>query len=122
MLSACATSTSASPVEGTISIPNGLGFGGGDDGIVVTFLEVTNDSRCPINVQCVRAGEAFVTISTSVDGAPPQASTHQMTPGETVIAAVDRFTIALLDLLPDFPPVGGLQQGDYELRIRIEKS
>jgi len=33
------------------------------DGIEITFLKVLEDSRCPRNVECIRAGEAKVLVS-----------------------------------------------------------
>lgn len=122
VFTACATSSSSSPVEGTLTIPNGLGFGGSDDGIVVAFVRVTNDSRCAAGVQCVRAGEAFVTIKTIVDGGTPEESTLEMGPGAPPTLVVDRFTITLLELRPSPPPVGGVAQDQYELLLRIEKA
>jgi hypothetical protein len=44
-----------------------------DADFVVEFTKVLEDNRCPINVQCVWAGNAriLVTISELPDGAPP---------------------------------------------------
>lgn len=122
IFTACATSSSSSSVEGTLTIPNGLGFGGSDDGIVVEFVRVTNDSRCAADVQCVRAGEAFVTISTRVDGGAPTETSVEITLGGSAKLEVDRFTVTLVELRPDPPPVGGVAQDQYELRLRIEES
>ena len=109
-------------MEGTLTIPNGLGFGGSNDGIVVQFVRVTNDSRCPADVQCIRAGEAFVTISTSVDSGEKQESTIEMGPGASAMLEVDRFTITLLELRLGPPPAGGVAQDHYELVLRIEET
>ena len=119
---ACFSSSTTSSVEGTLKIPNGLGFGGSDDGIVVEFVQVTNDSRCAAEVQCVRAGEAFVTLGTVVDGGERQLATVEIAPRGTATLTVDRFTITLLQLRPDPPPVGGVSQRQYELRLRIEET
>jgi hypothetical protein len=118
---ACATERSSSPVEGSVSIPNAIGYGGSDDGILVQFLEVTNDSRCAAGVQCVRAGEAFVKLSISVDDGPSQESVIEIASQGQPSFTVDRFTITLLELQPDPPPVGGVAQSQYELKLRIEE-
>ena len=119
---ACAIESSSSPVEGTLRIPNGMGFGGSDDGIVVQFVEVTGDSRCPANVQCVRAGEAYVKLVVTVDSGPAQESVVEIASQVQPTFNVDRFTITLLELQPDPPPVGGVAQGQYELKLRIEEN
>ena len=36
--------------------------------VSIDFKEVINDSRCPKNVNCVRAGEAKVLVSVYLDG------------------------------------------------------
>ncbi len=120
-IAACATESSTSPIEGTLTIPNSLGFGGHDDGILVQFLRVEDDSRCAAGVQCVRAGEAFVVLSTTVDGGGPVESRIEMVPGGVAVLSMDRFNITLLELLPDPPPVGGVEQSEYQIRLRIEE-
>lgn len=120
--SACATESSRSPVEGTLTIPNSFGFGGSDDGIQVQFLRVENDSRCAAGVQCIRAGEAFVVLRTTVDNDPPVESRIEMAPGGESILIIDRFKVTLLKLLPDPPPLGGVEQDEYEILLRIEES
>jgi len=120
-LLAC-TSSETSPVEGTLKIPNALGMGSTDDGALAEFVRVENDSRCPEGVQCVRAGEAFVVIRTTADNAAPVESRLEMVPQGTASVEVGRFTITLLELRPDPPPVGGVDQSAYELLLRIEEN
>lgn len=120
--SACATESKSSPVEGTLTIPNGFGYGGINDGIVITFLRVEDDSRCAADVQCVRAGEAFVVLSTTVGGGAPVESRSEMVSGTPTVLNIDRFTLTLLELRPDPPPVGGVGQDQYELLLRIEEN
>ncbi len=40
----------------------------GSDGLALTFLEVSEDSRCPSDVVCVWAGRATISISLRRDG------------------------------------------------------
>ena len=120
-VAACATSSSSSPIEDTLRIPNGFGMGGDDDGILVTFLEVFNDSRCAEGVTCVRAGEAFVRLGITVDDRPEEEVTIEFASGTEPLHRADRFEITLLQLQPDPPPVGGVEQSDYRLRVRIQE-
>lgn len=121
-VSACEFQSSSSSVEGSLTIPNSFGFGGNDDGIQVQFLRVENDSRCAEGVQCVRAGEAFAVVSTTVDGKPPSESRVEIAPGAQGSFSIDRFKVTLLELRPDPPPIGGVEQNEYELILRIEES
>ena len=41
----------------------------GPDGLTVRFAAVVEDSRCPMGVQCIRAGEAKVELALSAPGA-----------------------------------------------------
>lgn len=114
---ACTRTTS--PVQGTISIPNGLGMGGSDDGITVEFLEVVADSRCAEGVTCVQQGKADVKIGVTVDGGARQDAVLEVTPGRTTTQKFDRFQVELVRLLPDPPHAGGVEQSEYELELRI---
>jgi hypothetical protein len=119
IVSACTSSDSDGPVEGTISVSERLSFN--SDEVLVEFVEVTSDSRCPAEVQCVWAGEASVAIKTTAPSVAGQVSTHKMGPGESVSIQQSAYTITLLELSPDPPPVGGVEQSDYKLHLRIEK-
>lgn len=118
-LTSCAIEGS-STVEGNLTIPNSLGFGSDDDGILVQFLRVDHDSRCPEGVQCVDAGSAAVVISTLVDGEHTDGITLTMRPNGQAFFEVDRFTVTLLELKPNPPPQGGVPEEEYELTLRIE--
>ena len=39
-----------------------------DDGPRFTFVEVVSDNRCPVDVQCVTAGEAVIRLAARHDG------------------------------------------------------
>ena len=108
--------------QALVGIKDSLGFGTDDDGVLVTAVAVENDSRCAEGVQCVRAGEAFVVLSTTVDGKEAVESRLEMVPGGQASVDVDRVTVTVLELLPDPPPVGGVLERDYTLFIRIEEN
>lgn len=69
------------------------------DGFEVRFDGVRSDSRCPIDVQCVSAGDAVVAISvTPPGGARVERELHTQLGGtETVI---NDYTIKLTALTP----------------------
>jgi hypothetical protein len=108
-------------VSGIISPPNGLGLGGSGDGITVTFIGVLNDTRCAEGVECVTAGDADVKIGVSVDSAPAKEFSLKFANGAESTYITGDYTIKLLRLLPEKPPVGGVPQGDYQLELKITK-
>ncbi len=112
---------STSTAEGSLTIPNTMGFGGDDDGILVQFFRVENDSRCPADAQCIRAGEAFVVLRTTVDDGQSQETTLKIEPAGEASFSVDRFTVSILELRPDPPPQDGVRQNEYEIDLRIEE-
>ena len=123
VMAGCITDSETSPVEGTLTIPNSLGFGSSDDGgMVVQFTSVENDSRCPADVTCVRAGEAFVRLKVTVGQAVPQDYSLEMVPGGQESVDIGDYIITVLELRPDPPPAGGLSQDQYEILVRIEET
>ncbi len=119
IFTACQTQRTTSSIEGPVTIANSFGFGGGNNGLLVQFLAVEDDSRCPADVQCVRAGEAFVSLRTTLDAGTPEESRHEIAPGGSASFSIDRFTVTLLELRPDPPTATGIGQDEYELMIRI---
>jgi hypothetical protein len=51
----------------------------------VTFREVREDSRCPVDVQCVWAGDAKVEVTIARTGTPTETKTLSITPPENEV-------------------------------------
>jgi len=49
-------------------------------GVRITFKQVSEDSRCPVDVQCVWAGDAKIALTISRSGAPDDAKVISLTP------------------------------------------
>ena len=43
-----------------------------DDGLRIRFDAVRADSRCPMDAQCIRAGEAIITVSMTMSKGSPE--------------------------------------------------
>jgi hypothetical protein len=70
------------------------------DGLRIKFDRVTADSRCPLDVLCVTAGDATVVLSASRDGGVPvPLELHTMTPGGSQVSYANH-TIQLMALQP----------------------
>jgi hypothetical protein len=88
--------------------------------LVVTFKQVSQDSRCPDGVQCVWAGDATVHL----DANPGQANAasadlHTNTQGGPAQATLNGYTVQLVALSP-YPKNGQqIQPGDYVATLRV---
>ncbi len=107
----CATAPSATELPGTEAaaaqsdtrVTLAIGETVTVDGVAdVTFLDVTGDSRCPADADCVWAGDATVTIRVRPPGGPPETVALHTSgaEGPTASAAGVRLTLERLDPLP----------------------
>lgn len=86
----------------------------------VSFLEVSEDSRCPIDVVCIWQGNAAVEIALAVGdggGVPGTLETYRPDVG----VELDGYRVMLLRLLP--APLAGevTAPGDYRAMFRVER-
>ena len=91
-------------------------------GLSVSYLETTQDSRCPTAVECVWEGEAVVRVMLSDDGGvlgSPSLSTnlHGSSPNAV---RLDRYLLTVVDLDPYPETPGGIPPSDYRLTLRID--
>jgi len=73
-----------------------------DGTLQITFLKVTEDSRCPSDVACVWAGQVSVQVAIAKHGKPYRTVTLTQTPQDQAAAMikVDRYTLKFVDLQP----------------------
>jgi hypothetical protein len=87
----------------------------------IEFLEVTEDSRCPRNVECVWAGEAGYTLIISQDDNSEQVEITEPGAGGQVSYTWQDYEIhTSLEPYPQDP--GDIEAGDYRLRMRVSKN
>jgi len=83
-------------------------------GITVTFLDLLEDSRCPINAICVRAGNAKVQLGLR----DPRRVAEVNIPDQPRGEFVGQVEIRLMELTPE-PEVGKqVDKGDYRATLR----
>jgi hypothetical protein len=70
-----------------------------EDGTVITFDSVIEDSRCPRDVECDTQGQVIVTLTIARHG-DPQSITITQQSEASVIEAVDSYYIELISLRP----------------------
>jgi len=91
----------------------------------LTFLDVISDSRCPIDAECVWAGEA--TIALRAICAPSDTIDFELRFGDGFndkrdTTIFDIYKVELLEVLPLTEVEVELEKEDYSIRVLIEKS
>lgn len=73
------------------------------DGATLRYVSVPQDSRCPPNVQCIRAGDADILFEFAANGGPAA----QVTPNlpEAPTQAIGAWRLTVLDLAFTGAPV-----------------
>lgn len=86
----------------------------------ITFREVTEDSRCPIDALCVWQGDAVVQLGvTEGRMAWTPAALHLNTdPKSTTFRG---HTITLLELAPSRNSEDSIRPSQYQVRLRVER-
>ena len=110
LVSGCATTNGANEnpyIEGQPGEPVELEIGQsaqikGDSGeLILTFVEVAEDSRCPEGATCVWEGKAAVSVHLSSSGGTDELVEMRIRAGhESTSSVVDNWRITFLDLLP----------------------
>jgi hypothetical protein len=74
------------------------------DGSSIEFLEVLEDSRCPANVMCVRAGKVQIRVAMTYDGETTAftLTLGDLAEGESSVYAFPEFTVTL-DAVDPYP-------------------
>ena len=89
----------------------------------LTFVEVLEDSRCPVGAACVAPGEAVISFEAVRNG--DDVVDFNLRFGDAVTnrdtTIFDEYRIELLEVLP-IPEVGNQPDPeDYEIRVVVEK-
>jgi hypothetical protein len=94
-----------------------------DDGLTVTFQGVRSDSRCPMDVVCISAGDATVIVRlASRDGGQAERELHT-NPGTTGAANISylSYGITLVGLAPSPRSDRPLRPEDYVATLTVER-
>lgn len=85
-------------------------------GLRLTLLDVQGDSRCPVDVTCISAGNALVRLHLERPGEDSVAVLGSVQ--EPRSAAVEGGRIELVELLPARRAASSIAPSDYRARIR----
>lgn len=125
-LSACDSSPMSASEERSVQLGESFDLKVGESARVdsasvsLTFREVRDDSRCPVDVTCVRAGEAFVFFDARQGDAraelvfevPPEGGDEQM---------FQEYRIRVLELAPPARSGSQIDPQSYVATVRIEE-
>ncbi len=117
---ACAT-TPRGTVQAQLDEPFRLAQGEtasvGEERLAVRFAEVVSDSRCPVGVQCVRAGEARVRFELRLAGAEPEAVILATEGAQPRYASYGAYDVHLVTLEPQ--PRTDVPRPAYVATLRV---
>jgi len=99
----------------------GLGDTVTNDGIKIQFEEMLEDSRCPVNVQCVWAGQARVKVNISGPDMPEESLDLIVgKKDKNVLCTVNGYILKAMTLAP-YPDTTNTEIKEYVLFILKEK-
>lgn len=91
------------------------------ENLLIKFPEVTADSRCPRNVECIWAGEASYTLIISQGDNSEQIDITE--PGADGLVSYTWYDYELRTSLEPYPQdPGDIEAEDYRLRMSVKKT
>lgn len=97
LLAACAPSLTTVPAGPGFELSSGSTVQLAGTGVELTMLDVANDSRCPIDVVCVTAGNAEVRFRVRSGGHEDTVSLHTMQDPRSVTVGAVRLELTGLE-------------------------
>jgi hypothetical protein len=91
----------------------------GDD-LRLTFTGVKSDSRCPMDVFCVQAGEAIVALTLSPSAAAPVERELRTSPGLSEVSYLS-YVVKLVTLAPYPKSTQQIRPEDYVATLSIDR-
>jgi len=90
--------------------------------LLLTFDRVTEDSRCPTNVNCIWAGNAVVRLATRVAGVARGPMELHTTTVDKRDAPVDGYRVRLIRLMPSRTEGTTVTQDQYVATLTVVRS
>lgn len=87
-------------------------------GLTVEFVRVVEDSRCPIDVTCVWAGEVKVQLSARID--PAEAEQREIAAGQQ--ATVGDFQLSVVKVEPERVSTREISAHEYRVTLKVTHS
>jgi hypothetical protein len=87
-------------------------------GLIVEFVKVLEDSRCPTDVTCVWAGEVKLQLATRIRAAAPVQ--HEITAGQD--ATIGEFRLAVVRVEPERLSTREISPEQYRVMLRVDSN
>jgi hypothetical protein len=94
-----------------------------DAEFTVTFQKVANDSRCPKDVNCIRAGEAVVVLAVETEIGESAVLELEVPPGGgSLTVTFDEFRFTVLELQPQTESTKPIDPSAYVATVRVSRA
>jgi len=94
-----------------------------DAEVTVTFQEVSSDSRCPKDVNCIQAGEALVLLALDSEAGRSAVLEFAVPPdGESPASSFEALRVAIVELHPQKESTKPIDPSTYVARVRVSPS
>jgi hypothetical protein len=117
--SACGSSNPATPrpveLDTEVTLARGDSAAVADKDLTVQFLEVTEDSRCPLDATCVWAGEVKVRLALSRGTEEP--TRPEVREGDA--AALGPYRVVLVKVMPYPTSTGRPRADEYRATLKV---
>ena len=91
----------------------------GDPALLLTFVGVTSDSRCPTSVVCVQAGSARVALRASSTSGDRDVFVETATAKDT--ASIDSYRVTLRSVAPTLTTTLPVPAESYRATLRVTR-
>lgn len=95
------------------------------ENLKISFLKVSEDSRCPANVMCITAGQTAVVLNVVGKGQNLGEVVLAIKPGAPELAVKtigDKYSLKLIDVQPYPIAPSETKQSDYVIKLSISKA
>jgi hypothetical protein len=94
-----------------------------DEGLSVTFAEVEEDTRCPLDIECVHGGWVTIRLAVEADEEDGEDVALTLQPGaaDPVMASVGGYTIALVEVEPYPVSTEPIGFNEYVATVRVSR-
>ncbi|MCI0558257.1 MAG: hypothetical protein MN733_07155 [Nitrososphaera sp.] len=91
------------------------------ENILLKFVEVSEDSRCPSDVVCVWAGRVTATVQVQKGSGPLQTLNLTSEGGIEVVEEFNGYEVSLMKLDPYPKSTAPIKASDYSAKLRVSK-
>jgi hypothetical protein len=116
LLTACTPSLTTVPAGSEFELSPGETVLLGSTDVALSMIDIANDSRCPVDVVCVTAGDAEVRFRVRAEGNDVTVSLHTMQEPRAVTVGAVR--LELTSLAPPNHAGSPIPPGEYRAHIR----